>query len=304
MTTNNPAQALIDLKPAGDYFIGVDSDGCVFDTMEIKHKECFIPNIIAYFGLQAVSKYAREAAEFVNLYSKWRGVNRFPALIESLDQLRVRPKVAERGFETPLLSATRAWLADESRPGNAGLEAALNAADTAAADELRQVLAWSLAVNRTVAEIVRGVPPFPHARACLAQAAARADIVVISATPHEALEREWTEHDLAKHVAVIAGQEMGAKRDHLRLAAGGKYRPDRVLMVGDAPGDLAAARANGVLFYPIDPGAEADSWARFEDEALPRFFAGEYAGDYEAARIEAFEALLPDAPPWPRVGTR
>jgi len=40
--------------------------------MEIKQKECFIPNIIKYWKLQAISKYARAAAEFVNLYSKWR----------------------------------------------------------------------------------------------------------------------------------------------------------------------------------------------------------------------------------------
>ena len=36
-------------------------------------------------GLQGVSKYAREAAEFVNLYSKSRGINRFPALVEALE---------------------------------------------------------------------------------------------------------------------------------------------------------------------------------------------------------------------------
>jgi len=41
--------------------------------MELKHKECFIPNIINYYALQGVSKYAREAAEFVNLYSTSRG---------------------------------------------------------------------------------------------------------------------------------------------------------------------------------------------------------------------------------------
>ena len=26
--------------------VGIDSDGCAFDTMEVKHKECFIPNTI------------------------------------------------------------------------------------------------------------------------------------------------------------------------------------------------------------------------------------------------------------------
>ena len=32
--------------------------------------------------------------------------------------------------------------------------------------------------------------------------------------------------------------------------------------------------------------------------ALDKFFAGEYAGDYEAALIEEFEACLPENPPW------
>ena len=70
---SDPSQVLKDLKPAKEFFIGIDSDGCVFDTMEIKHKECFAPMFIKHFDLQAVSKYAREVWEFVNLYSKTRG---------------------------------------------------------------------------------------------------------------------------------------------------------------------------------------------------------------------------------------
>src|SRR5512141_2466189 len=50
-----------------DFLVAIDSDGCAFDTMEIKHKECFIPNIIKHWDLQPVSKFARAAAEFVNL---------------------------------------------------------------------------------------------------------------------------------------------------------------------------------------------------------------------------------------------
>jgi hypothetical protein len=77
-----------------NFFVGVDSDGCVFDTMEIKHKECFIPNIINYWDLQPVSKFARAAAEFVNLYSEWRGINRFPALTMTFDLLAEWPIAA------------------------------------------------------------------------------------------------------------------------------------------------------------------------------------------------------------------
>ena len=81
------------------FVVGIDSDGCAFDTMEIKHKECFIPNTIFHYNLQPISKYAREAAEFVNLYSKSRGINRFPALIETLQWLQKRPEVKARGVE-------------------------------------------------------------------------------------------------------------------------------------------------------------------------------------------------------------
>ncbi len=80
-----------------DFLVGIDSDGCAFDTMEVKHKECFIPNTIRFFDLQPISKFAREAAEFVNLYSKWRGINRFPALTMTLDLLRERTDVGPAG---------------------------------------------------------------------------------------------------------------------------------------------------------------------------------------------------------------
>ena len=90
MTAPDPAQPLKEFQPRHGFFVGIDSDGCAFDTMEIKHKECFAPNIIKHWDLQAVSKFAREAAEFVNLYSKWRGINRWPALVMGFDLLRER----------------------------------------------------------------------------------------------------------------------------------------------------------------------------------------------------------------------
>jgi phosphoglycolate phosphatase-like HAD superfamily hydrolase len=99
-------------------------------------------------------------------------------------------------------------------------------------------------------------------------------------------------------VRVIAGQEMGKKQLHLELAAKGKYTPDHILMVGDAPGDMRAAKANGALFFPINPGHEETSWQHFYEEAVHKFLAEEYAGAYEAALIEEFEAMLPDTPPW------
>ncbi len=300
MTINYPeaARPLAELQPQHDYFIGIDSDGCAFDTMEIKHKECFIPNTIKHWGLQPVSKYAREAAEFVNLYSKWRGINRWPALIMVFDLLRERPEVRARHVTIPEAPAIRAFIADDAYPkSNDGLRAYMA---THTAPELETAWAWTTAVNATVADMVHGVPPFPYVRESLAYLADKADMIVVSATPVEALTREWEEHDIARYARVIAGQEMGKKALHLKLAAEGKYPPDHVLMIGDAPGDLKAARAIGALFYPINPGHEEASWQRFYEEAMHKFLADEYAGAYEAALIAEFEQLLPEIPPWKR----
>ena len=287
--TGSPAQPLIDHRPTREFFIGVDSDGCAFDTMEIKHKECFAPNIITFFGLQAISKFAREACEFVNLYSKWRGVNRFPAVLKALDLLEERAEVRERGFAVPRMPAMREWIGREPQPSNPALEAAIEVRAGDAREELELVLAWSRAVNAAIAAMVKGVPPFPWVRELLDKAHAHADMIVVSATPCEALQREWIEHELASFVSIIAGQEMGKKAEHLRLATAGKYPPERVLMIGDAPGDLKAARANGVLFYPIVPGAEEESWRRLHDEMLDRFLANEYGGACETELVDKAE---------------
>lgn len=296
---SNPAQALQDFQPRHSFLVGIDSDGCAFDTMEIKHKECFIPAIIQYWDLQPVSKYARQAAEFVNLYSTWRGTNRWPALVMVFDLLRERDEVIRRGVTIPQADSLRRFIAQDRFPhSDSGLRGYM--AEHPGDPELERALAWTTAVNKAIAEMVRGVPPFPYVRESLLAMEDRADMIVVSATPTAALNQEWHEHDLAQHVAVIAGQEMGKKAQHLALASSGRYDPSHLLMIGDAPGDMQAARANDALFYPIMPGEEEESWRRFYDEAMERFFAGTYAGEYEAALIAEFEAHLPTTPPWKR----
>src|SRR5437868_601391 len=181
---------MIDFTPKHQFLVGIDSDGCAFDTMELKHKECFIPNFINHYELQGVSKYAREAAEFVNLYSKSRGINRFPALVEQLDWLRRRPEVKARGVNVPRPEGLIRWIERETKLGNPALEKA--AAETADAD-LKQALTWSVAVNKSIAELVRRLPPFPYVRECLDRLCGHADMLVCSQTPNAALQAEWKE---------------------------------------------------------------------------------------------------------------
>ena len=120
-------EVLRDFKPRLSYFVGIDSDGCTFDTMELKHKECFIPNIVKYYELQAISKYAREAAEFVNLYSEWRGINRFPALVMVFKLLQDRPEVQRRGVEFKEFDALERFIESGKPLGNPSLKEELEA---------------------------------------------------------------------------------------------------------------------------------------------------------------------------------
>src|ERR1035437_1688679 len=92
---------LKNLKPESEFFIGIDSDGCVFDSMEVKQKEFFIPIALKYFGLYGISKILRETWEFVNLYSINRGGNRFTSIIKVFDLLNQRIEINESVCKLP-----------------------------------------------------------------------------------------------------------------------------------------------------------------------------------------------------------
>lgn len=297
---NDPQAALRQFRPQKPFFVGVDSDGCAFNSMEVKHNDCFSVNVVKHFGLQAVSRQVHEVWDFVNLYSQSRGCNRFKALLSACDLLRELPRVKRAGVRVPALPHLRAWVKVDSQLSNARLRAVLAEAEGDRRAELAGVLAWSDDVNRFVADIVHDLPPFPGVRESLRRLAERADVMVVSATPEEALRREWAEHGIDSLVALIAGQEQGSKTEHLTLAAKGKYDDGHVLMIGDAPGDLKAARDVGALFCPINPGAEEESWERLGAEGIDRFFSGRYAGEYEERLIGEFMQLLPAEPTWRR----
>jgi phosphoglycolate phosphatase-like HAD superfamily hydrolase len=296
---SDAVKKLTEHKPEHEFLIAIDSDGCAFDTMEIKQKECFIPNEVKYWNLQAVSKYTRMAAEFVNLYSKWRGINRFPALVKVFDLLADWEDVRVREVKLPDIPNLRQWIEEETKLGNPALEAWCAEHTESEAPDMHLALRWSKAVNESVSDIVQGgLPPFPFVRECLEKGQAKADMMVCSQTPSEALIREWQEQDLEKYVFSINGQEVGKKSEHIAFASESRYENTKILMIGDAPGDMRAARANNALFYPINPGAEDASWKRLFEEGLGRFFEGTYAGEYENALIREFDTYLPDTPPW------
>jgi phosphoglycolate phosphatase-like HAD superfamily hydrolase len=286
---------LRNLRPKKEFFIGIDSDGCIFDSMEVKQKEFFIPNALKYFDLYAVSKVLRETWEFVNLYSIYRGGNRFTSIIKVFELLSERKEIREYGYRLPDLSSLKRWVKIETKLGNENLRKYFESNYN---PDLEKVIRWTEAVNKDITDWLRNIPPFSYARASLEKISSIADVVIVSQTPLEALDREWIEHDLKKYVRAIAGQEHGTKTEHISLAAKGKYPDNKILMIGDAKGDLDAAKNNGILFYPIIPGKEDVSWEHFLYEGLGNFTRGVFAGSYENTLLSEFGKSLPEKPPW------
>jgi len=333
---SDPQAALKAFQPTQKLFVGIDSDGCAFDTMEVKHKYCFVTSVLEAFGLAALARILRDVWDFVNLNSKSRGCNRWHALRATFEHLiglspyeRFKPFLAahldvildfiktsetdksihlsndglvlyaKSHLQSPSARLlARCIVADPGAIAGSPMGRQIVTSPVDAESCLVRLIYWTHLVNARVALVVHDVPPFPHCRKSLERLAGHADVICVSATPYDALCREWEEHGIASFAALICGQEQGKKEEHLALAAKGRYPSHRILMIGDAPGDLKAARANDALFFPVNPGCEEASWQRFHAEALDRFLAETYAGDYEAALIAEFETYLPSTPPW------
>ncbi|MFO7936486.1 MAG: HAD family hydrolase [Kiritimatiellia bacterium] len=278
-----------------DALVGIDSDGCVFDSMTVKQKEHFHPQIIKFWNLEKCEKELRACAEFVNLFSKNRGTNRFPALLNTFRLFKEYPGVKNSGVELPDTATLEAYVNSGLPLGNPTLAEEAERTDD---PELRRLLEWSLAVNRDIDRNMREIPPFKWAFKALQTVGTKADVFVVSQTPEEALVKEWNLHKIHQYVSLIAGQELGTKAVHLKMAADGKYDQKRVLMIGDAPGDCKAAEANNALFYPVNPGKEEESWERFCTEAFAKFLDGTFDGEYQRKILAEFDASLPEHPPW------
>lgn len=286
---------LENLQPSHEFFIGVDSDGCVFDTMDIKQKKFFIPNALKYFNLFPISDLLRETWEFVNLYSVHRGGNRYISLIKVFELLSERVEIINQVKDLPDLTTLKEWVKSESKLSAASLREYFETHPDA---ELEKVIEWTDAVNTDISNLMPVMSPFPEALRAIRIISTKADLAVVSQTPLEAVNREWEENHMINFLVAIAGQEHGTKSQHIQLAAKGKYPDKRILIIGDAIGDLSAATQNNVLFYPIIPGGENESWLRFIEEGLGRFLTGNFAGSYEDTLISQFRRSLPEIPPW------
>lgn len=267
-----------------DFLICVDSDGCAMDTMNSKHVNYFGPILVDCYGLQEIRAEVLKRWNTINLYSMTRGINRFLALKLLLEEL------SAAGLYQEDISCFAAWAETAESLSNAALTNACEGADQDGS--LRLALTWSEQVNRAIRDLGGGHQVFAGVAEALAGMAAAADIAVVSSANQEALEAEWADFAGQGHISRIMSQNDGSKADCIKILLAGGYRPDHVLMIGDAPGDHKAAAENGVHFYPILAGREEQSWAEFMTAAAVRFLAGEFTPAYQLELLDRFQQNL------------
>ena len=276
-----------------DWAVCIDSDGSLMDSMELKHKECFCPATVNVWNLQPVSKAFREEWDFVNLYSRYRGCNRFQALVYAVDFLFEREDVRKTGLEKPDLTDLKEWMRTAPEVSSSAIHA-LATEDPGCSPCLKTVAEWSDEIDFLIRRIARNVRPFAYVREAIATLGENADIIVVSAATQKSLLRDLGECGIDRMTASIMGQEAGTKAQSIARILSLGYGKDHVLKIGDAPGDLKAARDNGVLFYPIVAGEETESWKELEEKYACMFLSGEYKGKVMDGRVEYFLSKLPE----------
>jgi phosphoglycolate phosphatase-like HAD superfamily hydrolase len=269
-------------EPTKEFFIGIDSDGTAFDSMNIKHIKSMHPAAVEIWDFGLKREVFETSWNRINLYSKTRGINRFLGLLDAFEEL---------GEDSPVpdISPFKEYIKNNKVFSNTTLQEWVEKHPHPFLDD---IMRWSKRSDELFNEYTQGLLPFVNVEPCLAAMAEKAEIVAISSASSKGLVKDWTFSGLRKYTAMIAGQETGSKEVQLQMCASEKYPCEKILMVGDAPGDLGAALFVNALFFPVMPGGEEASWQQLKDEALPKFFAGTFKGKYENALIEKFLKLL------------
>lgn len=265
------------------YFIGVDSDGTAFNSMIIKHRYAFIPATIEVWGLQQYKDSVFEIGERINLFSKNRGINRFPG------QLMMFEELADMGISVGDFSSFKKYVESVSNYSNSSLEEYMKENKD---DFLDKVMEWSTLGDKLFFENANGMPPIDGVKEALEKVSKRADVVVVSSASAKGLYEDWAAGGITEYTYKIMGQENGTKKQQLKSAVSDDYSEDCVLMIGDAIGDYEAAQSVNALFYPIMPGKEAESWKEFIEVGSERFFNGTFKGEYQSKLLEEFLKIL------------
>ena len=265
------------------YLICVDSDGCVMDTMNCKHFHCFGPCMVEQWHLDAWREAILQRWNEINLFSMTRGINRFKGLAMALQEID--------GKYTKItgVDALVHWANTAPALSNDALAKTIEEATDADTKQiLTQALAWSKAVNAAIVALDEALKvPYAGSAEGLAAAHSFADVAMVSSANRDAVEEEWGKFGLLAHTDIVLAQDIGSKAACIAEMLKFGYDPEKVLMIGDAPGDRDAAKKNGVHYFPILVNHEKESWEEAISTAFPKLQSGAYA-PYGAIKEQQF----------------
>ena len=250
------------------------------DTMDIKHIRCFGPCIVDEWGLSEWGAPILNRWNDINLYTMTRGINRFKGLAKMLKEIDSQYCKIE-GVEV-----LDKWVESSPELSNPALERAIQSIDNIC---LKKALSWSKKVNESINNLSDDEKkPFEGVKDALAYAHQYADIAIVSSANQQAVEDEWELYHLLDHVDILLAQNVGSKAYCIQELLKKGYDTDKVLMTGDAPGDLDAAKKNGVYYYPILVKYEKESWVEFVEKAVPKLIDGTYGNGYQEEKENQF----------------
>ena len=266
-----------------DYLVCVDSDGCVMDTMNCKHFHCFGPCMVTEWGLEAWKEEILDRWNVINLFSMTRGINRFKGLAMALGEIDAKYKPITG------IAALQHWADTAPALSNdAVAKAAAEATDADTKLVFEKALSWSKAVNAAIVELDEALKvPYDGAKEGLAVAHTFADVAMVSSANRDAVEEEWGKFGLLEHTDIVLAQDVGSKAACIKEMLKFGYDLDKVVMIGDAPGDCDAAEKNCVYYYPILVNHEKESWDEAISVAFGKLRNGEYP-DYGAKKKQEF----------------
>lgn len=254
----------------------VDSDGCAMDTMTYKHELCFGPVAVKIFKIEDEKAFL-DLWNKVNLYSRTRGLNRFTTL-----------QICFREIAYPNVENFHIWATTARELSNNSLAKEI---EKTGHEDLKKVLEWSLQVNAAIKSMTGKDKAFDGALEGLKALHEYGKVVIVSSANAEAVEEEWTRHGLMNHVDEVCCQDKGKKEEIIASQIAMGFDPSHIFMLGDSPGDLDAAIANDVNFYPILVGKEKFSWDRMRNDVLPQILKEQFASMQEQLIDEFYKNL-------------
>ncbi len=272
-------------KKKKNYLFCVDSDGCAIATMDLKHKECFGPCMVEEWNLEEWKDDILNRWNEINLYSKTRGINRFRGLAMALKE------IDSMYCKIDGIEELCKWVEETPELSNYALESYMK--ENIRLPILEHVLSWSQKVNEYIKDLPKEKKrAFEGVRETLEYARLYGDIVIVSSANRQAVEDEWEYNNLLDIVDFVLVQDMGSKAFCIAELLKKGYEKEKVIMIGDAPGDLEAAQKNDILFFPIMVNKEKESWEEFRLIAFEKIVQAGDMSDYMKQKTEEFWSNL------------